>query len=412
MSSIHLYQECLHADTLVPNQFIDQYMPHANGEFVKIYLYLLRCMTSNSSDCSISNIADTFNHTENDVIRALNYWEREQLLELEYNSKQELTGIRLLDMNTGSGITPATSTVTVDTVTTDAVTTGAVLTSEKIAPEKILSDRTVSEELTQMVASGIPDSIPMAASVIENTTLKPSKANVKKEYSLDEIKAFRQNPDISELFFITETYLKHPLSSTDINTILYWYDTLEFSTDLIEYLVEYCISKGHSSIRYMDKVAIGWKESNITNVMQAKENAAIHSQVYYGVIKALGITGRNLVESEQQFLKKWTDEYHFDLEIIQEACGRTITAIHQPSFEYTDSILSSWFQKNVHTLSDIKALDEAFEKKKKETAASTSPQIQPQQTQAATKRNKFANFNQREYDYDQLEKVLLNTSVQ
>ena len=46
---------------------------------------------------------------------------------------------------------------------------------------------------------------------------------------------------------------------------------------------------------------------------------------------------RNLVESEQQFLHKWTEEYHFDLELIQEACGRTITAIHQPSFEYTDS---------------------------------------------------------------------------
>ena len=162
----------------------------------------------------------------------------------------------------------------------------------------------------------------------------------------------------------------------------------------------------------MDKVAIGWKESNITNVMQAKENAAIHSQVYYGVIKALGITGRNLVESEQQFLHKWTEEYHFDLELIQEACGRTITAIHQPSFEYTDSILSSWFKNNVHTLADIKALDEAFEKKKKETASSTPPKAQTQQTQTATKRNKFANFNQREYDYDQLEKVLLNTSVQ
>ena len=386
MSSIHLYQERLHADTLVPNQFIDQYMPHANGEFVKVYLYLLRCMTSNSSDCSISNIADTFNHTENDVLRALNYWEREQLLELEYNSKQELTGIRLLDMNTGS-------------------------------------DRTAMKEPTETAASVMANSIPTAASVETNSTpeaasvlpnfiSEASKECAKKEYSLDEIKAFRQNPDISELFFITETYLKHPLSSTDINTILYWYDTLEFSTDLIEYLVEYCISKGHSSIRYMDKVAIGWKESNITNVMQAKENAAIHSQVYYGVIKALGITGRNLVESEQQFLHKWTDEYHFDLELIQEACGRTITAIHQPSFEYTDSILSSWFKNNVHTLADIKALDEAFEKKKKETASSTLPKAQTQQTQTATKRNKFANFNQREYDYDQLEKVLLNTSVQ
>lgn len=421
MSSIHLYQERLHADTLVPNQFIDQYMPQANGEFVKVYLYLLRCMTSNDVDCSISQIADTFNHTENDIIRALNYWERERLLELEYNGKQELTGIRLLDMNTVSGLATATNTktteavttapvitdtVTTAPVTTDTVTTGYMASSEGTVPakpalEKVTADSTIFEGHTEMTAS--VDTTPTSVN---------AKERMKREYSLDEIKKFQQNPDISELFFITETYLKHPLSSTDINTILYWYDTLEFSTDLIEYLVEYCISKGHSSIRYMDKVAIGWKESNITNVMQAKENAAIHSQVYYGVIKALGITGRNLVESEQQFLKKWTDEYHFDLEIIQEACGRTITAIHQPSFEYTDSILSSWFQKNVHTLSDIKALDEAFEKKKKETAASTPAQIQPQQTQAATKRNKFANFNQREYDYDQLEKVLLNTSVQ
>ena len=421
MSSIHLYQERLHADTLVPNQFIDQYMPQANGEFVKVYLYLLRCMTSNDVDCSISQIADTFNHTENDIIRALNYWERERLLELEYNGKQELTGIRLLDMNTVAGLATATNTktteavttapvitdtVTTAPVTTDTVTTGYMASSEGSVPvkpalEKVTADSTIFEAHTEMTAS--VDTTPTSVN---------AKERMKKEYSLDEIKKFQQNPDISELFFITETYLKHPLSSTDINTILYWYDTLEFSTDLIEYLVEYCISKGHSSIRYMDKVAIGWKESNITNVMQAKENAAIHSQVYYGVIKALGITGRNLVESEQQFLKKWTDEYHFDLEIIQEACGRTITAIHQPSFEYTDSILSSWFQKNVHTLSDIKTLDEAFEKKKKETAASTPAQIQPQQTQAATKRNKFANFNQREYDYDQLEKVLLNTSVQ
>ena len=421
MASIHLYQERLHADTLVPNQFIDQYMPQANGEFVKVYLYLLRCMTSNDADCSISQIADTFNHTENDIIRALNYWERERLLELEYNGKQELTGIRLLDMNTVAGLATATNTktteavttapvitdtVTTAPVTTDTVTTGYMASSEGTVPvkpalEKVTADSTIFEAHTEMTAS--VDTTPTSVN---------AKERMKKEYSLDEIKKFQQNPDISELFFITETYLKHPLSSTDINTILYWYDTLEFSTDLIEYLVEYCISKGHSSIRYMDKVAIGWKESNITNVMQAKENAAIHSQVYYGVIKALGITGRNLVESEQQFLKKWTDEYHFDLEIIQEACGRTITAIHQPSFEYTDSILSSWFQKNVHTLSDIKTLDEAFEKKKKETAASTPAQIQPQQTQAATKRNKFANFNQREYDYDQLEKVLLNTSVQ
>ena len=28
--------------SLVPDAFIDSYMPQANGEFVKVYLYLLR----------------------------------------------------------------------------------------------------------------------------------------------------------------------------------------------------------------------------------------------------------------------------------------------------------------------------------------------------------------------------------
>ncbi len=77
--------------------------------------------------------------------------------------------------------------------------------------------------------------------------------------------------------------------------VLYWLDELHFSTDLVEYLVEYCITKGHSSLRYMNKVALGWADAGIKTVDQAKDDAAAHSQIYYTVMKALGITGRNLV---------------------------------------------------------------------------------------------------------------------
>lgn len=102
----------------------------------------------------------------------------------------------------------------------------------------------------------------MHDSVVEKLKSQtPDKAaSSQKEYTLDEIKEFRKNPDISELFFIIETYLKHTLSSTDTNMVLYWLDELHFSTDLVEYLVEYCITKGHSSLRYMNKVALGWAD--------------------------------------------------------------------------------------------------------------------------------------------------------
>ncbi len=398
MASIQLYDDYPATTTSISNKFIDQYMPEANGEFVKVYLYLLRCLGNNALKCSISAIADCFNHTEKDVLRALKYWERMHLIRLDKSADRSITGIHVLNIEeastdygagkygVGLGRTEAAGTETVS----------ASAPAEQNATSASIAGATAKE--------AVSGAVPPAS---EGTSARPQPAE-RKIYSADEIKTFCSDPNITELFFIIETYLKHPLSSTDTNIVLYWYDSLDFSTELIVYLVEYCISKGHSSMRYMDKVALGWHESNITTVEQAKENAAIHSQTYYGVMKALGITGRNLVDSEVAFVNKWSKEYAFDLPLIQEACSRTMTATHQPSFEYTDSILSNWYKNQVHTLEDVKRLDDSFNQGRNSIPSHSTGKTGG----TAAKRNRFNNFEQREYDFDQLEKMLLTTSVQ
>ena len=62
MSNITLHTDSPATTTCVPNVFIDRYMVHASGEFVKIYLYLLRCINGNKSELSISKMADKFEH--------------------------------------------------------------------------------------------------------------------------------------------------------------------------------------------------------------------------------------------------------------------------------------------------------------------------------------------------------------
>lgn len=145
-----------------------------------------------------------------------------------------------------------------------------------------------------------------------------------RHYTLDEIAEFQKNPDIQEMLFVVETYIRHPFSENDINTILFWHEELHFSAELIVYLVEYCVSKGHTNLRYLNKVALAWHEKKITSVEQAKSEAAVRSKAYYAVMKAFGITGRNLIDSETAMIRKWTKEYAFDLSLIQEACARTI----------------------------------------------------------------------------------------
>ena len=73
--------------TIVSNRFIDEYMAEANDAQLKIYLYLLRMMNAGRT-FSISGIADAFNHTEKDVMRALKYWEKCKVLSLEYDKER------------------------------------------------------------------------------------------------------------------------------------------------------------------------------------------------------------------------------------------------------------------------------------------------------------------------------------
>lgn len=332
--------------TCVPNAFIDELMIGANGEYVKIYLYLLRCMNS-SEGFSISQIADKFDHTEKDIKRALKYWEKMHVLQLEYDQNDQLTGICLLDSSSHTAAKPAL----------------------------------------------IPS--------VDNTPV-PVPENTRPTYSKDQIRAFQQDESTSDLIFIIERYMGAPLSRNDYDTVLYWYNELHFSTDLIEYLVECCVDKGHKNIHYMDRVALNWASAGIRTVEQAKNADNIHSQVYYGVMKAFGISGRKLVDFETNFISKWTKTYGFSLDIITEACKRTIQATNQPSFSYADSILDKWYKCNVHHLEDIALLDQDFKKNK---AAAKSITV----TKSGMNNNRFNNFSQRSYNFDQLEKQLLNS---
>ena len=388
-------------------------MPKANGEFVKVYLYLLRATGSGAGIATISEIADHFSNTEADIIRALNYWASEGILQLQTGADGQIIGVNLCSLSV-SGMQAAQSNIQ-STVADNAAQNNLQNGVVNNATQNNFQNSVVNNAAQNIstVNTRMHDSV--VEKLKSQATDKPAPSQ--KEYTLDEIKEFRKNPDISELFFIIETYLKHTLSSADTNMVLYWLDELHFSTDLVEYLVEYCITKGHSSLRYMNKVALGWADAGIKTVDQAKDDAAAHSQIYYSVMKALGITGRNLVDSEVSLINKWVGEYGFDIELVKAACSKTISAIQKPSFEYTDSILANWRKKDVHTLKDVEVLDANFAKANKASATGSSQSTnaangssKPKSNNSSSK-NKFNNFNQRNNDYDKLEKLFLNSTV-
>lgn len=323
--------------TIIENEFIDCYLAEANGEYVKVYLLLMRHMNDSTGMLSVSEIADRLECTEKDVTRALNYWQKKGLVDYKEVASSE--------------------------------------------PETV--KETVKEPVKETVAE------PVAQKNENISNIRPYRTR-------------KNHNALKELLFVTETYLCKTLSPSDIDTINYFYDELGMSSELIEYLIEYCVENNHKSMHYIQSVALAWHQEGIKTVQEAKASSSQYHQKCYSVLNAFGIRSRAPGSVEVAFIKRWYEEYGFSMEIILEACNRTINAIHQPSFDYADSILKNWKSKGISTLEAIKAADESFKKekdrKKQEPAKAQSPVVKP---------TNFSNFQNREYDMQTLEKLMI-----
>ena len=344
MAMITLQNSLQSGVTLLSNTFIDNYMPEANGEFVKVYIYLLRALSTGPVSFSLEQMADRLLCTERDILRALKYWSKQGLLSLDFTDNRKLCGISF----TEPGKQPA----------------------DDPAP--------------------LPESVPEPIRSFKPEPLTPDRVN-----------ELKQNEDIIQLLYIAEQYLGKALSPTEIQKILFFYDGLGMPADLIEYLIEYCVSRNHKSIRYIETVALAWTQEGITSVEEAKKSGSRYTREYFSILKSLGITNRNPVDTEISLMDTWLKTYGFSVEIIQEACNRTVLQTGQASFQYADKILEGWKKKEVKTLEDIQTLDSEHRRRVQNKKASR-PAQQP------SSGNRFNNFQQREYNFDEYEKHLLN----
>ena len=374
MGNISIYSEFDTEYTLISDLFVDHYMASANGEFVKIYIYLLRKQQSGTGVPDLSSVADALLCTENDVLRALLYWEKKGLLSLSLTDG-EVTSVT---MRMPSG------------------------------PQRLFSDGSGKNAFSgadeRSAAGGFSGTLGERAGYNKFIPESIGLSNERRRALMS------SDEEAKQIVFISQKYIGKPLTGTDLNRILYFYDELHFSVDLIEYLIEYCVSRNKRSIHYITKVGLGWYQDGITTVQEAKERADTWNKDYYTILRALGITGVNPVKRQTDFMDRWLKDYGFSLEMICEACGRAVAKTGQPSFEYTEGILSSWKANHAASLEEVRLLDEAHQQKSSSPEKKASTEGRTQEGKKSFS-NRFNNFHQREYDFHQLEKELLQKQL-
>lgn len=338
--------------TEVPNWFIRIYMPSANGNFVKIYLYLVMfCQhgAEAAATLSVGTLADHLECTENDVLRALRYWQKEGLLSFE-EENGELFSIILLD----------------------------------------------KPDQTRETAAALADH-PAKANSFPHPPLE-QKLPVRQEYTPLQAEALIKDVEIDETINRVEQLLGTTVSITHLQMILYFMCDVGFSRDLILAMYRTALDKGNNSPKYIEAIGISWAKKGIRSAEEAEAESSEFGGLYHLVAKSLGIR-RSFAPAERDIICQW-QAYGFSNEIIQEACQRTVLQTGGTNLNYVSSILKDWNRLQVTTLADIEKCDESFQRQKKNNA----------EKKTSDSKNQFQNFPQRTYskeDYSTLEKQLL-----
>ena len=414
--------------TAVAHEFIDQYMAVANGEYVKVYLFVLR---HQGEDITIERIADALDHTESDVRRALAYWEKLGIL--AGTRKEAPASCAAMGRQDSGPAQPRDASAGPQPARTQASrslevheppahdqgfggygTNGAMSREIHAQGAEIQAAYAQGPEVrgTHGQGTGIQDA--HAQGTVGQGRREQGQTSRedrdKPVYSAEQVNRLSQDEGFSQLLYIAQKYLNKVFTPRDCQVFAYLYEDLGMNEEVLEYLVEYCVQNGHTSMRYIEAVARSWHEKGIRTAQEAKDYSASYNRDSFAVMKAFGINSRKPAAPEQKLMDKWFKDYGFSRDVVLEACNRTITAIHNPSFQYADKILTDWKEAGVRGLGDIMELDARRMAAKEDTARSRDKRLQTYDTAVSGQGNRtrkgapnqFHNFEQRDTDYDAL----------
>lgn len=229
------FQEGIKAEiTCVPNAFIDEYLAEASGEYVRVYLYLLRHLREN---LKIHSIADALNLTDYDIKRAIFYWEKRGIFK-EGTAKAVEEEIRSEE---------------------------AARHSEEVLHRKQANNFTKLSFFAEKNQKHLPLTDKNSSLAEQNVSF--TQRNL---LPIEEKKQEINEEEFEGILYVAQYLLPGGVSRSHIQKFEYMVEYLGMSSELIEFLLDYCASIGKTSPRYIESVALDWHEKRIQTVKQAK----------------------------------------------------------------------------------------------------------------------------------------------
>ncbi len=275
----------------VPSSIVDKYIKLADGNSLKLMLFLLR----NGGKI----------HSERELTEALGF---RSAGELE-DAAQFWIQRGIIRMQDG-GLLPV----------------GEAVQASLISPSPVVPERTTARKVSRSDGSIIYTAAEIAGRIKEDSGIK---------YLFDE----------------AQRLLERPLKQTENRMVLSLTDHYGLPPEVAVLLLSYCVKIGKTTPSYIQTIAKSWSENGIITFDSANAEIKVLEGRHTVVEELRRALDMKTAFSQHQieFIRTWTEEWQFSLEMILLAHEYTLNSTGNMSFPYTNKILSTWKDEGVRT---------------------------------------------------------------
>ena len=266
-------------DTHIENVFINEYMPNASGDFVKVYLFALM-YAGHDSKMNNEIIAKQLNMDVLDVMKAWDFWEKQGVVKKHIKDAKDKFDYCV----------------------------------EFINLKELVYCNNKKEK--KQGESGIPEN---HKNLLENDEIKNMYEDIEQATG-----RLVESNEAREIISI--------ISESDISPALvamaYNYCAKKRSNSKAKYVLSVIKEWVNQGFKSADQVDEYLEETDNRHFMYKK------------ILKSLGLF-RHPTDEERRIIDTWFDELGFDIEMIIQACNKT-SGISNPNINYINSVLKGW----------------------------------------------------------------------
>lgn len=308
----------------VPSSIVDKYIKLANGNALKLILFLLR---HGGETYSADRLRTELNFSETGELEdATFFWIQRGVIRLSSDNEGWFSAAKEVPHSP----------------------TSTEINDQNSKPE---SSETETPQRTEV--------LPIPKPVQKITPVTVSSGEIASR--------IRQDPKISALYVEAEKLYGKPLNQRDNQTIIALVDHYGLPVEVALMLLQYCSKINKLTPSYIQSVANEWAGNGIDTIETAdsrirlleKQNGAEER-----IRETLEMTTA-LTPAHKKYLAVWLNEWHLSEDLILLAINKTIEQIGKPKFNYTNKILENWKNDGITTVAQA-------EMPVKNTSSSTS----------------------------------------